>query len=77
MMISIIHFTFHRVTSERVLPFGMADNFWEMGTVGPCGPCTEIHYSRQQPADHLLHGVNEGLESVIELWNLVFVQYER
>jgi alanyl-tRNA synthetase len=41
----------------------MKDNFWEMGPIGPCGPCTEIHLK------------HEG--GMLELWNLVFIQYER
>ncbi|XP_076045619.1 alanine--tRNA ligase, mitochondrial isoform X2 [Oratosquilla oratoria] len=64
------------VPSSRVLPFGTTDNFWEMGQVGPCGPCTEIHYDRARRSD-AGNRVNLGVEDMIELWNLVFIQYER
>ena len=63
--------------SERILRFGNKDNFWEMGETGPCGPCSEIHYytgkdlSKQNP-----NGVNK-LDEYRELWNLVFIQYNR
>ncbi|MDD5459598.1 MAG: alanine--tRNA ligase [Phycisphaerae bacterium] len=75
-----------KVTSirpERVLAFGKKDNFWEMGATGPCGPCSEIHIDlgsercdKQDVPGHKCE-VNAGCARFIELWNLVFIQYNR
>ena len=46
----------------------MSDNFWEMGLTGPCGPCTELHYSPQPGG---------SLDTATEIWNLVFMQHDR
>lgn len=65
-----------RVPANRIIACGMEDNFWEMGLTGPCGPCTEIHYDYQARPDasHLFH---HGHPEVVEIWNLVFMQYDR
>ena len=69
--------------AERVLPFGRKDNFWEMGETGPCGPCSEIHIDlgpdrcdKKNVAGHKCQ-VNGGCARYIELWNLVFIQFNR
>jgi alanyl-tRNA synthetase len=71
------------VHPSRVLRFDEKDNFWEMGATGPCGPCSEIHIDRgegycdkQHQPGHVC-GVNTGCARFIEIWNLVFIQYNR
>ncbi|HEY0407097.1 MAG TPA: alanine--tRNA ligase [Pyrinomonadaceae bacterium] len=66
---------------ERILRFGDKDNFWQMGDTGPCGPCSEIHYYMgEDPTDPTKNRpelVNGPGDTTMEIWNLVFMQYER
>ncbi|MCS6795036.1 MAG: alanine--tRNA ligase [Raineya sp.] len=66
---------------ERILFGSKKDNFWEMGEVGPCGPCTEIHIDLRDEAEiQQIAGrelINKDNPLVIEIWNNVFMQYER
>jgi alanyl-tRNA synthetase len=71
------------IAPSHIMPFDEKDNFWEMGDVGPCGPCSEIHIDRgpgfcdkQHEPGHRC-GVNAGCARFMELWNLVFIQYNR
>ena len=61
---------------ERVLRFDEKDNFWSMGDTGPCGPCSEIHYYLGDLQEQTAAGVNVD-DDYIEIWNLVFMQYNR
>jgi len=68
------------VPKERIYEFGTKDNFWQMGDTGPCGPCSEIHYDMGPAASDQGHtdcafGCDCG--RYVELWNLVFMQFDR
>ncbi len=69
------------IAEERILMGNKKDNFWEMGDTGPCGPCTEIHVDcRTDEERNLVDGkilVNNDHPQVIEIWNNVFIQFNR
>lgn len=69
------------IPAERIINGNKKDNFWEMGDTGPCGPCSEIHVDiRSNQERSQVEGstlVNKGHHLVIEIWNLVFIQYNR
>jgi alanyl-tRNA synthetase len=72
------------VPKERIYEFGSKDNFWQMGDTGPCGPCSEIHYDMGVAASDQGHGTTApacefGCDCgrYVELWNLVFMQFDR
>jgi len=69
------------IAEDRILFGNKKDNFWEMGDIGPCGPCSEIHVDIRPAEDRAkIDGkslVNMDHPQVIEIWNLVFMQYQR
>lgn len=69
------------VSEDRIINGNKKDNFWEMGESGPCGPCSEIHVDLRTPEEKAkvsgLDLVNNDYPQVVEIWNLVFMQYNR
>jgi len=75
----------NHLPASQVHPGNKKDNFWEMGDTGPCGPCSELHFDSRKPTD-AIRGLSDlppapvnadAQDDVIEIWNLVFIQYNR
>src|SRR6187431_3540164 len=64
---------------DRIIMGNKKDNFWEMGDTGPCGPCTEIHFDSRPNANNDGHSLvnNDETGTVMEIWNNVFIQFNR
>jgi alanyl-tRNA synthetase len=67
------------IPKERIYRFGKADNFWQMGDTGPCGPCSEIFYDTRPKDQRKSAPTQEDFDSgiLLEVWNLVFMQYDQ
>ena len=67
------------IPEDRILNGNKKDNFWEMGDTGPCGPCTEIHFDARPDANNDGHKLvnNDETGTVMEIWNNVFIQFNR
>ncbi len=65
------------VAPERIQKLGKDDNFWSMGDTGPCGPCTEIHFDHGPSVSADTRGPAGGDPRYVEIWNLVFMQFDR
>ena len=69
------------IDPNRIFRLGKDDNFWEVGTVGPCGPCTEIHFDRGEGLAPVINVdefvVASDADRIVEFWNLVFIQFNK
>src|SRR5579871_3814389 len=68
------------VPASRIATLGLADNFWQMGDTGPCGPCSEIYYFRGNEipcAEPVCRGVECSCDRYVEIWNNVFMEFDR
>ena len=64
-------------SDNKILKIGSSDNFWEMGETGPCGPCSEIFYDHGSSHKGGLPGTDNEGDRFVEIWNLVFMQYNK
>jgi alanyl-tRNA synthetase len=67
------------ISENRIFRFGKEDNYWAMGETGPCGPCSEIHYDLDEEIEkgEPFDLIEKGSDRFLELWNLVFMQYDQ